>query len=190
MYTKYTGIILKKYPLGEADELLTIYTREAGKLRAKAVSSRKIKSRLGGHLQTLNEIDFETAGQNLPILISARSRTLNNYLRQNLKKFAYALVGIETLYRLTPDEEPNQKLYEALVNFLGELGRSVNENLEVRRFQLKLLEVSGYGMPKARNEGGVTPERERQIDEFLNYILERELKSKRFLRTLRLLNHE
>ncbi len=212
MYTKYTGIILKKHPLGEADELLTIYTKEVGKLRAKAIASRKIRSRLGGNLQSLNEIEFEVAlsatrrGGGLPILISARARTINNYLRENLKKFAFALVGIETLYRITADLEQNLGLYEALIGFLKVLGNSHDENLEVRRFQLKLLEESGYGFEfptepinghatgagssapiPDRSRGQVyrlTLELERQIDEFLQDVLEREIKSRGFLRIL------
>ena len=134
MYSKYTGIILKKYPFGEADELLTIYTREAGKLRAKAVGARKIKSKLGGHLQSLNEISFETTGRNLPILTSVRALSINNYLRENLKKFAFALVGIETLYRMTSDRDANTDIYGHLAGFLKDLGETLDENLAVRQF--------------------------------------------------------
>lgn len=175
MYHKYTGIILKKYPLNEADELLTIYTREQGKIRARAVSSRKIKSRLMGNLQTLNEIDFETARNsgNLPVVISARIRILNDFLRQNLKKFAYVQMAVETLYRLTPDEQPDREIYEALLKFLKILGEERNENLEVRKFQLELLAASGY-------QCQLQPENEREITQFLTNILEREIKSEQF----------
>ena len=154
MYQKYTGIILKKHPIGEADELLTIYTKEAGKLRVRAVASRKIRSRLAGNLQSLNEIDFEVAGHrykrsagDLPVLISARARTLNNYLREDLKKFAYALLGAETLYRLTPDRQENSEAYEAVANFLHLLGESREEKIMARSLQLNLLRLSGFLMP-------------------------------------------
>lgn len=218
MYHKYTGVILKKHPLGEADELLTIYTREVGKLRVKARSSRKVQSRLGGYLQSLNEIEFETvrssgmrrspaAGGGLPILISVRARALNNYLRENLKKFAYALVGIETLYRLTADEEESPQIYYALLKFLKSLGDSGDENLVVRKFQLELLRSSGYAfhnaplshhiplslspLYKGEKEGDkrrgkllLTPEFEKALDEFLQQVLERDIKSSRFLQAL------
>jgi DNA repair protein RecO (recombination protein O) len=181
MYTKYTGVILKKYPIGEADELLTIFTREAGKIRVKAVGSRKIKSRLAGSLQSLNEIEFETAGRRfLPVLISVRSRTLNNYLRENLKKFAHALVGIETLYRLTSDEEENPQLYELLLDFLKSLGNAArSEKLALRHFQLKLLGTLGFGPPPDLRE-----EQGKEIDLFLENLMEREIKSKNFLNSL------
>ena len=155
MYTKYTGIILKKHPLGEADELLTIYTKEAGKLRVRAVASRKIRSRLAGNLQSLNEIDFEVAGNrsrragsgHIPVLISARARTLNNYVREDLKKFAYALLGAETLYRLTPDRQENIGAYEAVADFLHLLGESREEKTMARALQMNLLRLFGFTMP-------------------------------------------
>ena len=202
MYHKYTGIILKKHPLNEADELLTIYTRETGKLRCKAVAVRKISSRLAGHLQSLNEIEFETAGNHLPVLISVRALTINNYLRENLKKFAYALVGIETLYRLSPDRQENFGAYEELRKFLKAMGEVTHENCEVRRFQLNLLALWGYALPSSeyalvnahrqqledliagRHSGKVRPEVEGVIDQFLDYVLEREIKSTKFLNTI------
>lgn len=189
MYSKYTGIILKKHPLGEAGELLTIYTREAGKIRCKAVSSRKPASRLGGHLQCLNEVEFELASSAtrraaLPVLISVRAVSINSYLRQNLRKFAFALVGVETLYRLTPDRQQNEAAYGGLCDFLVRLGKSSNENLEVRTFQLGLLAASGYAFPAAPVPFRLTAAVEREIDRFIDYVLEREIKSAKMLNSL------
>lgn len=202
MYQKYTGIILKKHPLGEADELLTVYTNEQGKIRVRAAGTRKIQSKLAGHLQSLNEIEFEVAGRStgsgqignsLPVLISVRLITLNSYLRDDLKKFAYALIGVETLYRITPDEEVSAEIYQSLVSFFKNLGEVHDENLEVRKFQLKLLAASGYTFSPsvaAHAEQGqtdgirFTPELERSMDQFLVEVLEREIKSNGFLKTL------
>lgn len=186
MYQKYTGIILKKHPLNEADELLTIYTREAGKIRVKAVSVRKPLSKLAGHLSSLNEVEFETAGRrqnHLPVLISVRAATLNHYLRENLRKFGYALVGIETLYRLTGDGQENPSAYEKLRNFLRNLGETTDENFVLRKFQLDLLAVSGYEFP-GQFKPELTTDSEREIDQFINYVLEREIKSAKVLDTL------
>ena len=203
MYQKFTGVILKKYPFGEADEILTIYTKEAGKLVTKAVSSRKIKSKLAGALQSLNEIDFETAGgKNIPVLISVRTRTVNNYLRQNLRKFAHALIGIETLYRLTADRQEHEGVYGSLLNFLRNLEKSTSENLEVRLFQVELLKLLGFGFDaggSGLNEAdrmildemiaGRRPLRiscalEKAVEGFLDSVLEREIKSRKFLNQL------
>lgn len=183
MYSKYTGVILKNFPLNEADELLTIYTKETGKLRVLARGARRIQSRLAGALQSLNEIEFETAGSArrsgaLPTVISARILTMNDYLRQNLKKFAFALIGIETLYRMTADGQESPEGYRALTGFLRDLGESKDENKEVRNFQLQLLKIMGFAPPG----GGEISEAE--LDRLLGDTLEREIKSKRFLKSI------
>lgn len=190
MYQKYTGIILKKHPLGEADELLTIFTREHGKIRAKAPGARKIKSRLAGSLQSLNEIEFETAHSSasggsghsaagrLPVIISVRVVTLNNYFREDLKKLAHALVGVETLYRLSPDEEKNEEIYKMLRDFFKKLGLTHDNNLIVRQFQMELLETLGYGLPINGHATG--QELDRAIDHHLHEVMEREIKSNGF----------
>ena len=170
MYSKYTGVILKKHPLGEADELLTVFTRERGKMRFKSRSTRKIKSRLAGALQTLNEIEFEIAGRgNLPLVISVRISKLNNYLREDLRKFAIAQVGAETLYRISPDGVTNGDAYEALQSFL-------DEKTGLRDFQLKLLQTHGYENTK------LTADKEQEIDRFLEYVLERQIRSTDFMK--------
>ena len=45
------GIILQRSDWGEADRLITIYTRELGKIRSIAKGVRKPRSRKAGHLE-------------------------------------------------------------------------------------------------------------------------------------------
>lgn len=183
MYNKYTGVVLKNYPLGEADELLTIYTREAGKLRVVARGLRRIKSRLAGALQCLNEVEFETAsgrkpasGGRIPVLVSARVKMVNEYLRQNLKKFAFILVGIETLYRMTADNEPSVAAYDLLLKLFRDLRTASDESVAVRQFQVGLLREFGYA------PAGLTAVQGDEIDRILQMVLERDIKANNFLK--------
>jgi DNA repair protein RecO (recombination protein O) len=50
MYTT-EGIILKRTDFGEADSLFTVYTRDFGKIRARAQGIRKENAKLKGHLE-------------------------------------------------------------------------------------------------------------------------------------------
>ncbi|MBI1960722.1 MAG: recombination protein O N-terminal domain-containing protein [Candidatus Liptonbacteria bacterium] len=45
------AVVLAKHESGEADTVITLYTRALGKVRAIARSSRKITSKLAGHLE-------------------------------------------------------------------------------------------------------------------------------------------
>ena len=53
---KVTGLVLSRRSVGEADRLVTLFTREAGLLRVLAKGVRKIPSRRGGHLEPMTEV--------------------------------------------------------------------------------------------------------------------------------------
>ncbi|MBI2056592.1 MAG: DNA repair protein RecO [Candidatus Sungbacteria bacterium] len=48
------GIVLKRFDAGEADYLFSIYTKDFGKIRARAQGIKKETAKLKGHLETLS----------------------------------------------------------------------------------------------------------------------------------------
>ena len=64
---RVTGINLKGIPLGEADRIVTILTREQGLIRAVAKGSRKQPSKLGGRMEpfVINDL-LMVGGAGLP----------------------------------------------------------------------------------------------------------------------------
>ena len=50
------AIVLRSYPLREADLLVTFFTREEGKLRGVARSAKKSRKRFGGALEPLTRV--------------------------------------------------------------------------------------------------------------------------------------
>ena len=66
------GIILQHSDWGEADRLLTIYTRELGKVRVLAKGVRKPRSRKAGHIEPFTRTVLLLArGRDLFILTQA-----------------------------------------------------------------------------------------------------------------------
>jgi len=57
------ALVLDKKNLGEMDSLVFLYAKNLGKTIAKAKSSRKITSKLGGHLEPLNLIKVRLVGR-------------------------------------------------------------------------------------------------------------------------------
>lgn len=53
---KVQALVLGRRSLGEADRLVTLFTREAGLMRVLAKGVRKIPSRRGGHLEPFTKI--------------------------------------------------------------------------------------------------------------------------------------
>ena len=66
------AIVLKHHDWGEADRILTAFTREHGKLRVIAKGVRKIRSRRAGHLEPFTHVMLQLAkSKELPIVTQA-----------------------------------------------------------------------------------------------------------------------
>ena len=119
---KATGIILKSMPLGEADKLLTILTRELGLVRVVAPGARKQNSKMGGRsgLFIVNEL-LLAKGRSLDKITQAE--TLESYpgLSKNLGKLAASQYLAEIVLCHALSEQPQEELYDLLNEHLRRL---------------------------------------------------------------------
>jgi DNA repair protein RecO (recombination protein O) len=136
------GIILKRVEYGEADRILTIYTRELGKISAIAKGSRKPTSRKSGHLEVGNIINFEFApGKDLYIMTSAKTETYYDY--KDLSAMRKLFLWLEIIDKIIHDSERNANIYEVIIKGL----RSINVQDIYNRlaiYELELYSTSGY----------------------------------------------
>ncbi len=154
--TRYTSIILKKQPFNEADEIITVFTKEKGKLRFLAKSVKFSKSKLSGSLQNLFLVEITAAksSSHLPKLIGAR--VLNNFvnLRQDLEKLKYAFYAQELVLKFTGDEHKNEKLFNLFLEYLEFLNnhyqRAVLEPA-LAKFKIGFLETVGFRITYDKN---------------------------------------
>lgn len=129
-YTK--SLVLHREPKGEVDEVFTLYTRDLGKIHAKAKSIRRITSKLSGHLTpgSFNKIRIiENNGSGFQVIDALSDGTFKH---DELHKF------LDFLDKMTPEREPDDELWcyiESIID-LGEL-----RGMEYRR----LLEIMGFG---------------------------------------------
>ncbi len=154
-YKKLTGIVLKKQNYREADQIVTLWTREAGKVRVMARGLRHGKSKLSYSMQDLSLVDFETAGnRSLPSLVAAKSTKNFINLRDDLSKTVAAFYATELMLKMTADEQPNSDAYELLLSFLEHLNSSMPVQVQpysiVDSFSLKLLASLGFSFENAQ----------------------------------------
>lgn len=139
------GIILRHSDFGEADRLLTIYTREAGKVRVVAKGVRKARSRKAGHVEPFTCANLQLArGRDLFILTQAEAREVYAALREDLVLLSYASYVIELVDRATTDEVENRPIYNLLTRTLTRLNRGDNPHLAVRYFEMRMLDYAGF----------------------------------------------
>jgi DNA repair protein RecO (recombination protein O) len=140
------AIVLRHSDYGEADRLLTLYTREHGKVRAIVKGARKIASRKAGHLEPFTHVKLQLAkGRDLLIVTQAETIDMYQPLRDDLTRTGYAAYVIELLDRFVPDEETaTPSLFRLLTETLARLASESDPWLAVRYYEMRLLDFLGF----------------------------------------------
>jgi DNA repair protein RecO (recombination protein O) len=150
---KDEGIVLKAIKLGEADRILTIYTRSNGKVRAVAKGIRKTKSRFGGRLEPFTRVQLQIyRGRNLDTITTADIVDPFQEVRGDLRSLTSASALAELVEKITPEREKALSTYALLLGGLTALA-SKDGSTVVPAFLVKLLSVSGYH-PELRSCAG------------------------------------
>jgi DNA repair protein RecO (recombination protein O) len=130
------AVVLRHADWGEADRLLTLYSRERGKLRVLAKGARKIRSRKAGHLEPFTRTTLQLA-RGRDLLIVTQADTVDAYLpiHENLVKTGQAAYLAELLDRFTyEDDTENFAIYRLLTEALSRLEQEVDPWLAIRYY--------------------------------------------------------
>ena len=140
------AVVLRHADWGEADRLLTLYTRERGKVRAIAKGVRKIKSRKAGHLEPFTRVTLQLArGRDLLIVTDADTIDAYQPLREDLIKTGYASYLVELLDRFTYEEESeNYNIFRLLTESLSRVANEPDPWLAIRYYEVHLLHHLGF----------------------------------------------
>lgn len=165
------AIILRHANWGEADRLVTLYTREQGKMRAIAKGARKITSRKAGHLEPFTQVKLQLArGRDLFIVTQADTLDAYQPLRENLVLTGYASYLVELLDRFVYEEgSANPTLFRLLADSLKRLADGEDTWLAVRYYEMRLLDFLGFRpqlLKCANCEREIKPE-----DQFFSFSL-------------------
>ena len=118
------AIVLRTYPLREADLLVTLFTREEGKIKGVARSAKKSKRRFGGALEPLTRVRAyydQKPGQELVRLDSCE--VIDSPLMHEIdyeRTVALSYVA-EVLDGLLPDHEVNDAVFRLTLSVLPHL---------------------------------------------------------------------
>src|SRR5476649_2177365 len=88
---KTIGFILKRRSIGEADRIITVFTKEEGKITIKAKGVRKITSKRASHIEPLNKAIlgiYKTPG--MAVLTEIETLVSYDAIKQNLARVGLA----------------------------------------------------------------------------------------------------
>jgi DNA repair protein RecO (recombination protein O) len=139
------AVVLRHSNTGEADRILTLYSRNHGKIRVIARGVRKIKSRKAGHLEPFNRITVQLArGHDFDIVTQADTLVAYPNIRASLDLTGYTAVVIELLDRFTFEAEENAAIYRLLIETLDRFDHGEDPFLALSYFQVHFLDCLGY----------------------------------------------
>jgi DNA repair protein RecO (recombination protein O) len=142
------AVVLRTHKLGEADRIITLLTREHGRVRAVAKGVRKTTSRWGSRLEPFTHVDLQLAeGRNLDVVTQAE--TLDPFaagLGRDYERYTAGSVMLETADRLVTEErQPSVQQFLLLVGGLRAMTAGEHRPSQVLdSYLLRSLAVSGY----------------------------------------------
>ncbi len=169
---KDEGIILSRKTYAEADRILTVFTKQNGKVSVIAKGVRKLTSRKRGHIENFSHIRFSaTSGQNSMSVIT-ETETVNNFefIRSDLNKIAVAYFLLETVNKIMHESEFNSDVFDLLIEYLKKLETETHLKKLRNEYTQQILTLLGFW----DKEKTIT-----NADQVLENILERRMSTVR-----------
>lgn len=149
-FLKTEGFLLRSIDYSEADRIITFFTQEKGKISAIAKGVRRIKSKMGGHLEFFNKIQvdlYKSESQQIYLIQSAEQRTLNKNFMQDLELIEIGFQILKTLNKFIEENYPLPKIFNLLDQTLFFLNKKQSPEILISTFELKLFSILGYIPP-------------------------------------------
>lgn len=142
---KSQALVLRRISVGETDRILTLFTREYGKVSAIAKGARRELSRLAAATEPLTySWMLLAAGQNLDVLTQGEIREAFPEIRRDLTRISYASYFTELVDATIEERQPQPDLFDLLLSAFYLLQRAEMPDLAARKFELQALRLLGY----------------------------------------------
>lgn len=165
------GIIIRRFPYGEGDIMLVVFSQYHGKVSLIAKSVKKIKSRRSGHVDLFNRIEFSCRGDSgIPYLSEVNALETNERIKTNLSRMKYAYQIAELIDVLLVDEGEYPVIYKSSVDYFKLLNRQnpltkTDVDYKHEKYLIEFLSELGYW-----DDGHVNTEMFNQMPDKLGYL--------------------
>lgn len=146
MLGKSEGIVLRTHDYGEGNKILTIFTKELGKIGVMAQGARKTKSRFSAVSQPFIHalFFFHMGTSGLATLSQADLFQSFSKVKGDLYKTSYASYITELTDRIVEDRQRNPVLFGLLLESLKHIENGKDFEIVTRIYELKILSLYGF----------------------------------------------
>lgn len=144
---KTDAFVLKTIKYGETSKIVTLFTKDFGKLNAIVKGARNYKSKYCGTLESMNYISavmYIKENRELQFISNAEYKKSFSNILSDFEKLKSAFKIIEILNRSVLNNDVNKTLFDVLLNTISNLNYSEkNTDLFVLNFQIELAKILG-----------------------------------------------
>jgi len=147
------AIILKTFPLGEADRLVSFLGRTSGRLRGVASGARRIKNRYGSTLEVLSHVQLWYVERETRDLVRIQQCELLESFNKSQSDYGLstglAMVS-EIAERVLPEQEVADSMFRLLLLTAREIERCGSWQLPLAYFAFWTVRLGGWLPPLDR----------------------------------------
>lgn len=144
---KSLAIVLRMVDFSESSCVVTLYSRDFGKISALAKGARRRKSPFEAALDVLavcRIVFLHKSSNALDLLTEAKLERTFRSARSDLDRLYAAYYVVELLNSFTDEHDANPSIFDLTDRTLKELDQGENVSANVLHFELKLLLESGH----------------------------------------------
>lgn len=146
MYEKTEGIVLREIQYKDADKLLTVLTRDFGKItvRGRGIKSGRSKSKAAGQLLAFSEFSlYENQGRYT--LTETTVKEMFHELREDIELLSLASYFAQVAETVAQENDPAGELLSLLLNCLYALSKLRKDQMLVKAvFEFRLACIIGF----------------------------------------------
>ena len=145
-YQNVNGIILRSQDYKESDQLLTVYTRELGKITVQARGVKKTSSKIRSGILLFSQSELVlTATKGFPLVTAATTVSAFPSLRKDLIKMSYASYAAELCNQVIAEKQADEELFLKILQTYHMM-EYIDAWLAVHFLETRLLAHMGYGL--------------------------------------------
>ncbi len=144
-----SGIILLRQKFREADRIVSLYTREHGRINVRVPGVLRTTGKLKALSEPFTCGDYRIyvkRGGVVGTLTGGKLHSVFPAIRTDLKRLTLALHFCELFLRLTPLHQPSEQKFDLLHQALTELEISGTNPAFQAAFTLRLMMLAGFGL--------------------------------------------
>jgi DNA repair protein RecO (recombination protein O) len=141
------AIILKTFPLGEADRLVSFFGRSSGRVRGVAAGARRVKNRYGSTLEVLSHVQLWYVEKETRDLVRIQQADLLESFHKAQSDYGLS-TGLAVISEISelilPEHEVSEPMFRLILLAAREVERTGDWNLPLSYFAFWTVRLGGW----------------------------------------------